>query len=516
MGPGSGSSGAGRPGRADPRGRAVPLLLTAAAVLGAVLVRLPFAVGPLTPDEAGFLMVGGQWAPGSSLYGDYWVDRPPGLVAVAGLASQLGGGVALRLVGAVAAAAAVLAAALVGRRLAPWHRWSGAACAALTAALVSNPLLAVREIGGEVLALPFLLGGAWMLFTAVERRSRAWAAGGGVLGAGAASLKQNLVDVLVLAVLLAVVLLVARRWRDAVRLLAWCGVGAAAVVAAVLVLADTRGTSPAGLWDAVVLFRLRASEVISTEASAATGARAGLLLLALVGSGVPVVALLLLRLPWRPTGRAAWSDGSGDPGDPALTWVAAGLLAWEGLSVAAGGSYWLHYLVGLVPGLVVVLALALRRRAASDTAAGRGSVGTPVGVALVAVVASTAVALGVVSLRPLQRPADERAVVDYLRAHREGPRTGVVAFGAASVLEAAGLRSPYPYLWSLPVRVRDPDLVLLDRVLRGGSAPTWIVRRGASLSSWGIDADRADRVIGRHYDMVFLSGDYQVLARRTD
>src|SRR3982750_230264 len=43
---------------------------------------LPFVGRPLSPDEAGFLIVGGQWGEGSSLYGDFWVDRPPVLVAI--------------------------------------------------------------------------------------------------------------------------------------------------------------------------------------------------------------------------------------------------------------------------------------------------------------------------------------------------------------------------------------------------------------------------------------------------
>ncbi|WP_457205376.1 hypothetical protein [Nocardioides sp. P5_C9_2] len=486
-------------------GRGLPVLLTAAVVLAAVLVRLRFLSGPLAPDEAGFLMVGGQWAPGTSLYGDYWVDRPPGLVALSALADLLGGGVALRLLGATAAVAAIVLAALLGRRLAPAHRWSGPACALLAAALLSNPLLAVREVGGEVLALPFLLAGAWMLLTALVRRSRGWAFGAGMAGAAAASVKQNLVDVLVLAVLLALALVVAGRWRRAVWLLAWCAAGAAALTAVVLALSATRGTSPGGIWEAVVVFRVHATEVIASEASSATGVRRGWLVEAFVASGAPIVLLLLIRLPWRPD--------RGDAVSAYLTWVVSGLLVWEALSVAAGGSYWLHYLVGVVPGLVLVLALGLRRRSAVPVSASGRSLVT---VALVAVVASAVIGLGVVSARPEPRQRDEQAVIDYLRAHREGPRTGVVAFGDASLLEAAGLRSPYPYLWSLPVRVRDPGLRLLDRVLRSDAAPTWIVRHGPSLASWGIDAGRADEVLGRRYTEVFSSGDFQVLARRSE
>jgi hypothetical protein len=478
-------------------------LVVAALVAGTVLLRLRLLGAPLSPDEAGFLLVGGQWAPGRSLYGDYWVDRPPGILAVTALAQALGGGVALRLVGVVAAAVAVVAAALVGRRLAPGVRWSGAACAGLTAVLVSNPLLAVREVNGEILALPLLLLGTWMVCAWFEDGSAGWAAGAGATAVGALSLKQNLGDVVVLVALLAVVAVVCGRWRG-VLLAALCfAAGAGVVVAAILALAHSRGTDVAGLWDAVVTFRWDAGHVIATESSPATGERAVRLAGAFVVSGAPLVLLLLVPLPWR------WRRGH--EREVGLTWVAAVLLAWEGFAVGLGGSYWLHYLLGVVPGLVLLLALALR--------AGAGRVASPgalVAVVLVAVTASTLVGQVVYAVRPPARDADERAVIAFVRSHHDPSATGVVAFGKADLLRAAGLTSPYPYLWSLPVRVRDPDLSRLGAVLRGADRPSWVVQQGASLSSWGIDADHADRILRRHYEEVFTSGDWQVLRVRPE
>ena len=89
---------------------AVLLGLTALAVGG----WLPFVGRPLGPDEAGLLMVGGQVGEGSSLYGDYWVDRPPLLVALFGLASLVGGAAGVRVLGLVAVVGTVLAAGLLG------------------------------------------------------------------------------------------------------------------------------------------------------------------------------------------------------------------------------------------------------------------------------------------------------------------------------------------------------------------------------------------------------------------
>ena len=61
-----------------------------AMAAGVCLGWLPFAGRSLSPDEAGYLIVGGQWGQGSSLYGDYWVDRPPALIAIFEAADALG------------------------------------------------------------------------------------------------------------------------------------------------------------------------------------------------------------------------------------------------------------------------------------------------------------------------------------------------------------------------------------------------------------------------------------------
>jgi hypothetical protein len=53
-----------------------------AAVL-AVLARLPALTRPVRADEAGFLLVARAWDPRpDSMFGPYWVDRPPLLIAV--------------------------------------------------------------------------------------------------------------------------------------------------------------------------------------------------------------------------------------------------------------------------------------------------------------------------------------------------------------------------------------------------------------------------------------------------
>ncbi|MCW2758167.1 MAG: hypothetical protein JWO46_1913, partial [Nocardioidaceae bacterium] len=71
----------------------------------------------------------------------------------------------------------------------------------------------------------------------------------------------------------------------------------------------------------------------------------------------------------------------------------------------------------------------------------------------------------------------------------------------ADVGEAAGLPSPYPYLWSLPLKVRDPHEQLLDQVLAGPDAPTWFVT-WAHVSSIGVDATGTQRLLDASYHPV--------------
>ena len=123
------------------------------------LSRLPFLTAPVSPDEGGFLVVGSQWSPGSALYGSYWVDRPPLLIAAFAVADTLGGPFALRLIGLMAVLCAIGAAAAVGW-YASGRRAAGAVAASwVVAAFLATPLFGTRIVDGELLASPLVLGG---------------------------------------------------------------------------------------------------------------------------------------------------------------------------------------------------------------------------------------------------------------------------------------------------------------------------------------------------------------------
>ena len=135
----------------------------------AFLAWLPFLWVPLASDAAGFLMLSRQWSPGSSLYGDYWVDRPPLLLwlfRLAGLGpvtlhsdGLLAPGVVV--LGALASAATVLLAGLLAApgRAAEGRTGPGTSRPCSRPALLASPLLGMPETNGEVARRwPFVLG----------------------------------------------------------------------------------------------------------------------------------------------------------------------------------------------------------------------------------------------------------------------------------------------------------------------------------------------------------------------
>lgn len=480
--------------RRVPRTRATrrSWLAVGGIALLATLGWLPFLGRSLSPDEGGMLIVGSQWSPGSSLYGDYWVDRPPVLVALFALADAAGGPTALRLLGVLAVLATVALAGLVGRLAVPRSRTAPLLTAGAVGALVATPLFGGGAVNGELLGMPFLLGGVCAVLR--SRTATSWRAGfawgllAGVAGAGGAMVKQNLLDVFVLVGALVLVECRPRRgaWGVVTRTFAGASVGALVAFGTTVALAAQRGTDPAALWEAVVEFRGQAAATIVSSATDATTRRLLGMLAALVGSFAPVLLVVLALTARRPVA---------DPGDPAapvdLRWPAAAVLSWELVGIYLGGSYWLHYLLGLLPGVALLTAAAAQRGPIL-----RRSLRWALGLVVVSATCATVVAF----VHPQERKEDP--VVDYLRGKVQPGDTGLVAFGAANILQASGLHSPYPDLWSLPVRVRDPDLERFSAVLAAPDRPTWLIVSGRSVSTWGVDATVAQGYVDEYYELV--------------
>ncbi|WP_296605151.1 hypothetical protein [Nocardioides sp.] len=499
-------------------------LLLAAVV--AVAAWLPFLERPLSPDESGFLLLAQHWHHGSSLYGDYWVDRPPLLLWLFSLAGHLGpthvtsvGVIApgVKIMGAAASGAAVLLTGVLARQVAPRSRWSRTAAVVLAAALLSSPLLGMPETNGEVLAVPFVLLGTAGVVAALRRpwgRTAALlTAGAGASAMAGALVKQNVVDVFVFAAVAAVVL---RHRVDRLRArMAGFAAGAVAVLGLALAGAWAQGTTVAGLWDAIVVFRLEASDVIGTSASEATSQRMTRTVLAFFTSGAGVVLAVTLVIATAAVLDRLLHDRRSDaPGvggtTPSFASPAAALVAWELCAAVLGGSYWLHYLTGVVPGLVTVLALT--GRSARPRTPARRAATLAVAYTLVAGVAVWAPhATAAVSV------SSDAQVITYLREHAAPGDGVVVGFGHPDIVAGSGLSSPYEQLWSLPVRVRDPDLAQLQRVLAGPTAPRWVVVAGDSLETWGLDpagTANAQRYLQRHYREDVTYGDWHIWQRQ--
>ncbi|WP_156388670.1 MULTISPECIES: hypothetical protein [unclassified Nocardioides] len=471
-------------------------VVVAMAVLTCLLGWLPFMGRPLSPDESGLLMVARQWAPGDSLYGDYWVDRPPVLIALVALGNLFGGAWGLRILGIVAVFTSVLLAGRLGRVVAPHVPTAALLPAATAAILVGTPLFGGTVVNAELLGLPLLLAGMIAAVTASRsagfREALWWGTAAGAAGAGAVLTKQNLLDVLVFLLALLITGGLTRQGRAHARTALATALGAALGGATVLVVvvsgAAALGTDPVDLWSAAVTFRWEAASVVLESPS--SGERFRLMLLALLGSGAPLlVGVLLPRLRRRAVGA---------PAHPDFRLPVLAVLTWESAAVVAGGSYWLHYLMGLVPGLVLLAAVTgLPDRVRASLALTYGLL-----------VVSTLCSIGWVAVHPIDRP--EQEVATYLSDRAQPGDTAMVAFGVSSILESSGLESPYPHLWSLPVRVRDPQLHELAAVLAGPDRPTWLVISGIGLGSWGLDTTAAQPLIARHYDRLADVAGYRI------
>jgi hypothetical protein len=425
---------------------AVPV---AAAAAG--LIRLLGLLRPVRADEAGFELVGRAWDPGAhSVYGAYFVDKPPPLIALFKVSDAIGGPLFIRVVGAVACTALVLVAARVARLVADETaaRWTAVAAAAL----VTTPVIDVVAVKGELLSLPFLVGAAGSAVVAARDRSVSWALLAGLLAGVPLGLKQNLAGgVVFVAVLFVGSHLAGRLGRaDLARLAGAAVVGFAVPVLATIGWALAAGVRLHTLWYAVYGFRADASGALGDSSVAAPARRAAVLLVILLVTGIAAaLAAYAVRL------RRHHEDRP-------LAAAVVAMVAFDIVALVLGGSFWQDYAFELVPGALLATALASARVRAR---------------LVPLMVASTVVALvgwGAWNLAG-QQELDEHDTGVALRDAAEPGDTLVVFGGRADLQLETGLRSPYPYLWSLPMRALDPDLTRFRALVDGPDAPTWVV-----------------------------------------
>ncbi len=463
-----------------PRASRRTLSWLGALIVLTVLSRWAGLWQPLGPDEAGFGLVGAAWEPGSGdLYGPYFVDRSPFLVLVFKIGNALGGPYLLRVLGALGMGVTVWCAAAVARELravtAPGTRPDTAMLitAVGAAALIGNAGLDPVGAKGEVLALPLLAGSVLVALRALRTRHRVSAAAAGVAGMLAVGLKQSLGASLAFGGLLLLGSLVAGRLprRTGWHLLGWFCAGAAGVVVATVVLTLAWGGSLSSLAYAVIGFRSDAGTVLDAYTPASEVARAQMLVHVFLISGmVAVAALFLLRLPVL-TRRA-----------PVLTVAVAGGLMIDTVGIVAGGSFWTPYLYPLALSLSWALALVVAVPVGGSTIWSMGWRAIP---------AVLSVVLLILSVR-----AQHTWVTESIGRNNDAVITGA-AIGAVSrpgdtmtvygghpdIQWASGLPSPYRELWTLPMRVNDPDLSRLSALLKSDRAPTWLAE-WATPGAW--------------------------------
>lgn len=471
------------------------MVWVAAAI--AFLARFPGLLWPLRPDEAGFLLVARTWDPEpDSLYGHYWVDRPPPLLWLVRATDAVGGAYAHRLVGALGCAALVLAAAAAAREVArragvldetSVRRVAGWVALA-TAALVGNAQIDAVAAKGELFGIPLVMASCWLSLRAVRRVSPTDAFAAGLLAMLAVGMKQSILGGLVFGGVLLVGSVVARQVdaRAALRCAGAAVAGAAVPVAAVVVWALSAGVHLHTLWYVVVSFRSDASQVIASQSSEGATSRISVLLLVFLGTGMLlVVACFAVRL------RGLLRH------DPVPVVAIAVMLGLDLVGVALSGSFWMPYLFVPVPGLALALPAILAHEHLHPVRRHltRATVGLVVVSSVVAMVGWTGA--WVAGRVPVEVRTGE-AIAD---AHRPGDRV-LVYGGRADIQWASRAQSPYPYLWSLPMRTLDPGLVDLEQVLTGADPPTWFVE-ATYINTWSELGTRPiERSLIRKYEFV--------------
>jgi 4-amino-4-deoxy-L-arabinose transferase-like glycosyltransferase len=451
------------------------------AATAAFALRLVGLLRPVRADEAGFELVARAWDPmPDSMYGAYFVDRPPLVVAVFKASDALGGPHFIRVVGAVAAALTVVLVARLARQVAGPSASAWTAVAVAT--LLATPLIDAVAAKGELLALPAVTGALLLAVRATRGRSVAAAAGAGLLSGVALGMKQNLAGPVVFtAVLLVANALVGRLDRGRLlRLSAAALAGLAVPVLATVGWAAVAGVRMHTLWYAVYGFRTDATAALAETSQHASAVRAGVLVLAALGSGLAV-----LLAAWLAGLRSDWVR------DPPVVAATAAMVVADVVALVLGGSFWADYLFPLVPAAALGCALLLHR----------GGRWRRAGHVLVrGMVVSTAIAFvawGAWNLTG-QQELDEADTGAALR-HVAGPGDTLVVFGGrADVQLTSEMASPYPYLWSLPMRALDPELAELRALVTGADAPTWLVEWWP-FDTWAAEGeDLAEEVRARY------------------
>jgi dolichol-phosphate mannosyltransferase len=450
------------------------------AIVTTLVLRAPWLDAPLGNDEGGLAYIARSWNDdGPFLYGDSFIDRPPGLLLIFRLAVATGGTASVRTIGVVAAILLILIVTMLVRELGGSRpaKWG----AALTGLMASSAAMGAIFLPAEALAVLPSAGSVLLLVIAArapqERLGLLFVAG--ALAIISLLVKQSFGDALIAGVVFLTTAGLLGRFskRHLLKAAAAYSVGALTVIAALETWVQVTAAPDGAMSYALIGFRLDGLDALAGSAGGLPGRFAERLLPALVASG------LVLLIVWSVVGLRKLAP------DRLLLLTISAWGAAGAVGVLAGGSYWPHYLLQLVPFLVVTASLALAAKPSwrtKATAAALASLG--VGALVIGPSVSSAA-------HDVQAPLAGK----YLRELARPGDTAYVLYSQPNALYYSGMRSPYPYSWSLMMRVIPDAEARLRALLASARRPTWIL--GWDLpSDYGLDANgRTERLLAANY-----------------
>jgi hypothetical protein len=457
-----------------------PFLWGAIGVAITLSLRLPFLDAPLGRDEAGDTMVALAWHhSGPFAYGPYFLDRPPLLVALFRLAAVSGGVTGVRILGAVAACAAVvvvtaLAARVGGRRSVPF---AAVAIAVMVSSLATMAVYTPAELIAIVPASASIL----MLVIGLQhpaRRGR-WLAGAGAAAAAALLVKQSFADPVAAGVVgIAAAAWVARPgWR---RLAADAGAyvaGFGAVALALVVWALLAHASAHSVWYSMFGFRVDSAHALTTGNAQGRLTRLG---------DPALRSGLVFAVAAAAVGIATLRSAAGVR--PALAaWLVAG-----GAGILLSGSFWPHYVIQVMPVAAIGTALLLSRRLVFGA------------LALCLIAVPAAITTANPGIRDSGDHYETQAVSlgRYVADRAEPGQTAYVMYARVNALFYTGLRSPYPYHWSLMMRTIPGAVHQLRALLASPQRPVWIIGQDKP-KGYGLDHSGATaKLVREHYRVI--------------